>query len=222
MGDAALKRLIKLERLYAHDAQDLKDSILDDVQGKVNPQRGQNPNPHKTPRRVMKLYDRLDNDSSALLQWLFNAVLNSTGEQQSNVFGAAQHQPAAAFMDRLRQNPFLAGSMRSILADYIKDHTETVIFQDSQDQQVFNSMNPCNGQGSGAIQIRRQESTGPFQQFGPFKARFMPKDPWFIRFIEKLRDASRLEDPSSPLGLYNKFIQVDTFTAQVRLYFKSA
>ena len=219
MGDAALKRLIKLERLYTIETQDLKDSILADMQNNVNMgHQGQLQN--KTPRRVMKLYDRLDNDSPAFLQWLLNAALNNYGNQQPrNHFG--QQQPLLLFVERLRQNPLLAGSLRSILSDYIQGHTETVVFQDNHDAQVFASMNPSGGQGSGSIQVRKQGSTSPFQT-GPFKSRFVPKDVWFIRFLEKLRDAGRLEDPSSPLGLFNKVIQVDTFNAQVRLYFKAA
>lgn len=220
MGDAALKRLIKLERLYAGETQDLKEAILSDIHGNGNHHAHQT---NKTPRRMMKLYDRLDNDSSSFLQWLFGAVVNHGDSQARSVFGqpTPPNPSVVSFVNRLRQNPLFAGGLRSILADYIKDHSEIIVFCDHHDTQVFASMNPSNGQGSGEIQVRRQGSSIPFQT-GPFKSRFQPKDAWFIRFLEKLRDAGLLQDTASPLGLFNKVIQVDTFNASVRLYFKSA
>ena len=247
MGDAAVERLIKLERIFAGETQDLKESILSDIQGSGDRSGHQS---NKTPRRMMKLYDRLDHDSSSFLQWLFGALVNQSstapppfasrpspppfgfggfGAAPTASFGAApapafgQANPSVvSFVDCLRQNPLLAGSLRSIIADYIPGHSDIVVSIDNHDTQVFSSMNPSNGQGAGPIQVRRQEGSSSTFQSGPYKARFQPKDAWFIRFLERLRDAGLLHDTGSPLGLYNEVIQVDTFNASVRLYFKSA
>lgn len=173
----------------------------------IQQQRGQQPEltKLKMEKYLDELCDDLEMSPKDFLRWLLEHPLQNQSQQPLH--------------------PCASMAVRERLAEYIKAYTECCVFLDRHDRTVLARPNMF---GETDMLYHTEKPRGNW-----FETRFIPKEPWFVSWLQAQRASGRImrgsavaraaprsqQNDQQDLGLYSELHEAN-LVGEVRFYFR--